>query len=305
MAKILVVGSINLDLVIRSPHIPGPGETVLGTDFGTFPGGKGANQAVAAARQGADVTFLGRVGKDEFGKQLLDGLKAEGIAVQHVGIDKEAPSGVAFITLDAHGENCIVVAPGANYKLSREIIRQAEIAFTHTDLLLVQLEIPLDTVMAAVGKAKEQGMRVVLNPAPAQMLPDGLFSRVDVLIPNESECAMLSGHPVGSLNEIQAAAAVLIDKGVGSVVVTLGDRGAYLLERDLPGIHIPAYRVEVVDTTSAGDAFLGAFSVSLSEGNSLVESVKRGCAAGALAATRLGAQPSIPTREEVEQLFHD
>ncbi len=292
-----------MDLVIRTHHIPLPGETVLGSEFGAFPGGKGANQAIAAARQGANVTFLGRVGKDDFGQQLLNSLKVEGIATQHIGMDETVASGVALITLDETGENCIVVAPGANYKLTCDHIHQADIAFINADLVLLQMEIPLEAVITSAVTAKELDLPVVLNPAPAQVLPEGLLKMVDFLIPNESECAILSGMPVNTLSEIEAAACSLVDKGVGCVVVTLGACGAYQLEKSLPGIHVPGFIVDVEDTTAAGDSFVGAFGVALAEGKSTLDAVKRGCAAGALATTRLGAQPSIPLRSEVDRLL--
>jgi ribokinase len=300
MSKVIVVGSINMDLVVRARRIPTPGETVLGSDFGTFPGGKGANQAVAAARQGADVAFLGRVGSDSFGEQLISKLQAEGIDTQHIGVDPTAASGVALITLDAVGQNSIVVASGANHELTPRHIQEASASFIDADILLLQLETPLATVTAAARLAKSQGVKVVFNPAPAQPLPDGLLSNLDVLIPNESETALLTGLPVDSLEQVETAARRLLARGVRSVVVTLGKRGALYVTQGLPAGHIPAYTVDVVDTTAAGDSFVGALSVALAEGHSLEDAVQVGCAAGALATTRLGAQPSIPSRVEIE-----
>ena len=302
-AGIVVVGSLNMDLVVRAPHIPVPGETVLGSDFGTFPGGKGANQAVAAARQGARVTFVGRVGADAFGQQLVTGLEAEGIDTRYVGVEEDAATGVALITLDSAGENSIVVAPGANHALTCRHIQESEAAFRGADLLLLQLETPLASVQTAAQQAKAHGVGVVLNPAPAQALPPGLLALVDVLIPNETELALLTGLPVDSLERIEDAARTLLVQGVGSLVVTLGGRGALTLEQNQPAIHVPAFAVEVVDSTAAGDSFAGAFSVALAEGTSLHAAAGRGCAAGALATTRLGAQPSIPTKAEVDQLM--
>jgi len=303
MAKITVVGSINMDLVVRAPHIPAPGETVLGSGFGVFPGGKGANQAVATARQGAEVTFIGRVGGDAFGRELLDSLVAEGIQTQYIGVEDSTASGVALITLDAAGQNSIVVAPGANHVLSPEHIQAADASFAGADLLLLQLETPLETVVAAAEGAKTHGVKVVLNPAPAQPLPEALLKIVDVLIPNESEAALLTGLPVETLEGAETAARKLLKLGVRWVVVTLGARGALLVSGDRPAIHVLSYPVEVVDTTAAGDSFVGAFSVALAEGSPLEAAVRRGCAAGALAATRLGAQPSIPTKAEVDGLL--
>ena len=303
MVSILVLGSINMDLVVRTPHIPLPGETVLGSDFRTFPGGKGANQAVAAARQGAKVTFIGRVGRDDFGLQLMDKLKSEGIDTKYISVDDTSPSGIASITLDEHGENCIVVAPGANYTLTKNHINQAENAFKTADILLTQLEVPLEVIILATKKASELGLKIVLNPAPAQVLPEELLGMVDILIPNENECEILSGLPVNALSDIEEASIALLNKGVGCVIVTMGYRGAFIKELNQPGIHIPAFHVDVVDTTAAGDSFVGTLAVALAEGESISGAVERSCAAGALATTRLGAQPSIPTRLDVFQLL--
>ena len=300
MAKIIVVGSLNMDLVAHTPRIPTPGETVLGSDFGTFSGGKGANQAVAAARQGAEVAFIGRVGSDAFGQQLLAGLQAEGIDTRHIGRDENAPSGVALITLDANGQNTILVASGANLLLKPAHLRAAEGIFAGADILLLQLEIPLETVMAAAQQAKTHGLKVILNPAPAQSLPEDLLSLVDVLIPNESETALLTGLPVDTVARVEAAAQKLLEHGAGCVIITLGERGALLVSAGQPAAPIPSFAVKVVDTTAAGDSFVGALAVALASGSSLMVAVQRGCAAGALAATRLGAQPSLPTKTEVD-----
>jgi len=303
MAKIITVGSINMDLVVRAPHIPIPGETVLGSNFDTFPGGKGANQAVAAARQGASTAFIGRVGQDAFGQQLATGLKAEGIDIHYIGVDKDAASGVALITLDADGQNSIVVAPGANHKLTPEHVLAANTVFAGTDVLLLQLETPLDTVIAAAKLAKKHNAKVALNPAPAQPLPGELLSLVDVLIPNESETALLTGLEADTFDQVETAARKLLSLGVGCVVITLGSRGALLVYGNHPAIHVPSFPVKVVDTTAAGDSFVGAFSVALADRLPLNDAVKRGCAAGALAASRLGAQPSIPTKAETNKLL--
>lgn len=303
MANILVLGSVNMDLVVRTTHIPLPGETVLGSDFRTFPGGKGANQAVAAARQGAKVAFIGRVGRDDFGQQLMEQLKSEGIDIQNISIDDTAPSGIASITLDENGENCIVVAPGANYTLTTTHIDRAEKVFKSADILLTQLEIPLEVIISAAKKASEQGLKIVLNPAPARILPEELLRLVDVLIPNENECEILSGLPVNTLADIEEASLFLLNQGVGCVIVTMGSRGAFFKQSDQCGIHVPAFNVDVVDTTAAGDSFVGSLVVALAEGESISRAVRRGCAAGALATTRLGAQPSIPTKDEVYQFL--
>lgn len=302
MAHIVVVGSLNMDLVVQAPHIPVPGETVMGHDFGTFPGGKGANQAVAAARLGAEVTLVGRVGADEFGQRLLRRLETEGVDVKHVGVDEQAATGIALITLEASGENSIVVAPGANMRLLPTDVVATWQDLEGVDALVMPLESPLESVIAAAGLARKRGIRVMLNPAPAQPLPATLLEQVDVLVPNESEAAALTGMPVETLAQAEAAAHKLSARGAGAVVLTLGARGALLLGADGVGQHFPAHRIQVVDTTAAGDAFVGALTVALAEGQPLERAVRWGNGAGALATTKLGAQPSLPGRGGMEGL---
>lgn len=298
MKPIVVVGSLNMDLVVRSPHLPRPGETLIGGPFQTFPGGKGANQAVAAARLGATVHMIGRVGADAFGEQLLQSAAADGVDVSAVLSDAEAASGVALITVDAAGQNTIVVASGANMRLSVTDIDALEALIASAALLVMQLESPLDVVEQAACLARKHEVRVLLNPAPARALPESLLRLVDVLLPNQNELARLAG---GDLPVPQAARR-LQQQGAGTVVVTLGDQGLYLLG---PGIEVslPAHRVEVVDTVAAGDAFVGAFAVALAEGRSLLEAARWGNAAGALAVTKPGAQPSLPSRSELLELL--
>lgn len=303
MTHIAVVGSINMDLVVRAPHIPMPGETVLGSDFDTFSGGKGANQAIAAARQGSKVSMIGRVGQDAFGQQLLNGLQTEGVDTKHIGLDESTASGVALITLDTAGQNSIVVAPGANHRLTPEMVTQAWKQIPPVDVLLLQFETPINTVFTGAQLAYQSGAKVVLNPAPAQALAPKLLALVDVLIPNESEIALLTGRPVESLEQIELAARGLLDLGVGIVVVTLGERGALIVDGSRTGVHVPGFSVEVVDTTAAGDSFVGVLAAALAEELPLQTAVTRGCAAGALAATHLGAQPSIPTKATIDQLI--
>jgi len=297
MAKILVVGSINMDLVVRVPHAPMPGETVLGGDFETFPGGKGANQAVAAARMGGEVTMVGRVGNDNFGDMLIQGLVENNIKTTHVIKDSEAPTGVAMIAVAADGENLIVVASGANYKVSEEDISDTRTMMRETDLLLLQLECPLETVTAAVELAKAYDVPVVLNPAPAQPLSTALLANVDVLTPNENELVLLTGE-----EDIEMGIQKLLDWGVKKLVITLGANGARVISEGMDQ-HLPAHEITVVDSTAAGDAFNGALAVALAEGKSLIDAVHYGMAAGALAATKRGAQPSLPARDEVENLM--
>jgi ribokinase len=305
MSHIVVVGSINMDLVVRAPVHPAPGETILGSDFHTIPGGKGANQAVAAARLGSQVTMIGRVGKDEFGKSLLENLTKEEIDTQHVGIDQEAASGIAMITLDAAGQNTIVVASGANMCLTPDMVREAWEQLDAIDAVIMQLEIPIDCIIEAVVLAKNCGARVILNPAPARELPEELYRLIDVIVPNESETSILTGLPVETPDQVDRAANHLLAQGVNAVALTLGSRGVSLLESSGNITQLSPHRVKVVDTTAAGDAFVAGLAVGLAEGATLVNAARLGNAAGAIAVTRLGAQPAMPTRAEVEQLVSD
>lgn len=297
MVKIAVVGSSNTDMVVRVPHIPAPGETVLGGEFVMAPGGKGANQAVAAARLGAKVTLVARVGPDVFGERALAGFHQEGIITRYVTVDREAASGVALIFVDAAGENRIAVAPGANACLSPDDVQQAREAIEKADVLLLQLEVPTETVLAAAAVAHQAGVRVILNPAPAppNLLPAELLARVDILTPNESEAGLLTGTQVSA----EVAARRLAGQGVGAVIVTLGARGALIVTLDAQRL-VPGFSVNAVDTTAAGDAFNGGLAVALAEGRPLAAAVRFANACGALATTRLGAQPSLPTVDEVE-----
>ena len=301
-AHVAVVGSLNMDLVARAARIPQPGETVIGGEFRNVPGGKGANQAVAAARLGAQVSMVGRVGRDAFAGPLLDSLAADGIDHTFVIQDPHAATGVALIVVDDAGENSIVVASGANMRLSPTDVDAAETAIAGADALLLQLESPLETVTRAAELARAHGVTVILNPAPARPLPVELLALVDVLIPNESETALLTGMPVGDQAEAEAAAGALRTMGVGTVILTLGQRGA-LLAREGETVMCPAFDVTPVDTTAAGDAFVGGFAVALAEGRTLSEATRWGNGAGALATTKLGAQPSLPARQELETLL--
>ena len=303
-SKVVVVGSINMDLVARSQRIPHAGETVIGGDFRTVPGGKGANQAVAAARMGAQVTMLGRVGVDAFGGLLLDNLSGSGVDITHIPRDPQAASGIALIMVDDAGMNSILVAPGANSLLSPADIDAAEDVIAAAQVMLLQLEIPLETVVRAVQIGHAHGVKVVLNPAPAPpgCLPPELTRLVDVLVPNEFEAALLTGLPVDSDEQIWAAAAALRASGAANVIITLGGRGA-LLASAAGFQHFPAFPVKPVDTTAAGDAFVGSLGAALAEGHPLEEAMRWGSAAGALSTTKKGAQPSLPQRGEVEDLL--
>lgn len=297
MAKILVVGSINMDLVVRVPHSPMPGETVLGGNFETFPGGKGANQAVAAARMGGEVTMVGRVGTDDFGDALIQSLVDNQVKTTQVIKDPEAATGIAMIAVAADGENLIVVASGANMEVSADDVLRTQELMQDTDLLLIQLECPLEAVTAAIDLAKAYDVPVVLNPAPAQTLPQSMLEKVDYLTPNETEIKMLAEE-----DDVEKSIQKIRNWGVRTLVITLGANGARIISDEIDR-HLPAYSITAVDTTAAGDAFNGALSVALAEGKPLMESVQYGMAAGALAATKMGAQPSLPAREEVENFI--
>jgi ribokinase len=299
MTNILVAGSLNADLVVRAPRFPQPGETISGGDLQVIPGGKGANQAVAAARLGAKVTMLGRVGKDNFGDFLLDNLKQNKVDVTHVQHD-DASTGTAIIVVDENGQNSIVLSAGANGKVTPADMDSA--SFLHHDLLLLQLEIPLPTVLRAAQRAKAHNLRVVLNPAPAQQLPEELIALTDYIIPNETELSLLTGMEVKDFPTAVLAARGLKQRGAATVIVTMGANGALIVSDSLVA-QIKAYPVKAVDTTAAGDAFIGGFATALLQNQTVEESVQYACACGALACTKFGAQPSLPTKAEVAQFL--
>lgn len=301
-SKIAVVGSLNMDLVARAARIPQPGETILGGALQYHPGGKGANQAVAAARLGGTVRMVGRVGQDAFAQPLLMNLAAVGIDHTYVVATPDVATGVALIVVDDTGQNSIVVTAGANTLLSPADVDAAESIIADAAVLLLQLEIPLNAVKRAAEIAHHHGVQVILNPAPAQKLPDELLSLVDILIPNEIETSLLTGLAVSTRAEAEAAARALRQPGIETVIITLGKQGALLAQADA-SIIIPAFDVQAVDTTAAGDAFVGSLAVALAEGRSLEDAVRRGNAAGALSVTRPGAQPSLPTRDALEALL--
>jgi ribokinase len=296
-ARIVVIGSVNTDMVVRAPRIPAPGETVTGGTFLRAQGGKGANQAVAACRAGAEVTFVARVGDDGFGEAAVSGLQREGADVRHVSRDPDQATGIALIVVDADGENAISVAPGANAFLSPDDVEAARSAIDAADVLLMQLETPLPAVERAAAIAAAAGVRVVLNPAPARPLDGSLLGLVDVLTPNQGESSFLTGEP-----ESEAAASRLRDRGVRTVVITLGARGALTLSADGRS-STPGFPVSAVDSTAAGDAFNGFLAVALGEGLEMASAVRRACAAGALTTTVAGARRSLPTRAAVDDLM--
>ncbi len=307
---IVVLGSINMDLIGAAPRLPSPGETVLGGDFSTAPGGKGANQAVAAARMGASVRMIGRVGSDVFAPQLLDNLTANGIDVTGVMEDPGAASGVAMILLDASRENRILVASGANMRCDDTQVDAVKSALEGADALMLQCEIPPAVSLKAARIAKEMGVRVVWDPAPADAFPPEAYELVDVLTPNQAEAAALTGIDVTDAASAESAARALVSRGVRAVVVKLGEHGAFYLSNadsgyqpDAASGYVPPFEVDAVDTVAAGDAFGAAMTCALAEGKPLGEAVRYGAAAGALAVTRPGAQDAMPTRADVESLL--
>lgn len=294
---IVVIGSLNADLVVKSPRFPQPGETISGGDLQTIPGGKGANQAVAAARQGVKVAMVGRVGSDSFGPFLVDNLKANQVNTGRVLAD-DSVTGTAIIVVDADGQNSIVLSPGANGKVSPADVDSAPDA----KVLLLQFEIPMDVVLHAAKRYKAKGTTVILNPAPAREIPGELLANIDILIPNESELSLLTGMSVDDAASAERAAKEVLKQGVKTVIVTMGSKGA-LAVSGTQVTHLNTYKVDVVDTTAAGDAFIGGFASAFLSGKSLEDSVRYGCVCGALATTKFGAQPSLPTKEEVERFI--
>ena len=299
MPKICVAGSLNMDLCVETPRVPVMGETILGSGFFTSPGGKGANQAVAAAKLGAGVTMLGRAGGDAFGAQLIENLRSNGVNTEHIRITREAPTGVAVILLQG-GDNCIIVDPGANALLTPEDIDESEALIAASDVLVLQLEIPLPAARRAMELARAHGVKVLLNPAPAQRLPADFLALADILTPNESECAFLTGLPCYTPEQAEQAARALLRLGVPQVAVTLGGDGVMYNEGERM-IHKPALPVQVADTTAAGDSFTGALAVSLGGGAGFPEAVDFALAVAALTVTRRGAQESLPSLAEVAE----
>lgn len=297
MGRVLVIGSSNIDLTVRLDRLPQIGETVSGGEFYQSFGGKGANQAVAARRAGADVVLLTKVGADANGEQIIAHLISEGLPGYALQVDRRAATGVALITVDADGRNMIAVAPGSNRLISADDIRQIAPLFEDVRVVLVQLEVPIPAVTQALTLARQHRVTTILNPAPAQPLPDAVLRLVDVLTPNETEVARLTGQT----QPVEAARA-LISRGVGTVVVTVGREGMLVVSADRAE-RSPAYPVQAVDTTAAGDAFNGALACALSEGIALERACRFAAAAGALAATKRGAQSSLPLRAEIDALM--
>ncbi|MGG5288793.1 ribokinase [Pseudomonas shirazensis] len=299
-AKVVVVGSLNMDLVARAERLPRAGETLTGEGFFTVPGGKGANQTVAVARLGASVAMIGNAGDDAYGQQLLQALQVEGVDCQAVNTCAGVSSGVALIVVDAASQNAIVVIPGANGLLSAESVQRADSLLQAADIVICQLEVPQTTVAWTLARARELGKTVILNPAPATgPLPADWFPSIDYLAPNESEAQALTGIAVSDQDSARRAAEQLLAFGVGKVIVTLGSEGALLVSAQ--GCqHYPAMAVKALDTTAAGDTFIGGFAAGLARGLSEAEAITLGQRAAAISVTRAGAQPSIPYLAELQ-----
>lgn len=299
---ILVIGSFMMDLVVRTERFPHSGETVIGTSFSKFPGGKGANQAVAAARLGADVTMVGKVGSDLFGDEFLETLKNEGINTANILRDTQYPTGVGSITLEKNGNNRIVVVPGANLHYYSSELDSIKSLIQSSDLLIVQLEMDLNMIEQAVAYAVEVQVPVILNPAPAQKLGDELLKNVTYLTPNETEVELLTGIKVLTLEDAKNAGKILLEKGVQNVVITLAANGS-LVVNQTESFHVPSFKVQPVDTVAAGDAFNGALAVGIVNKKPMREAVEFANAVGALTVTREGAIPSLPSKVEVEHFL--
>lgn len=296
--KIVVVGSTNMDMVVKTSHIPVPGETVLAGSFFMNPGGKGANQAVTIARLGGEITFISKVGNDVFGKQAFQLFDEEGINTFYILSDDELPSGVALITVDQDAENSIVVASGANANLLPADLEDALAAIDKAGIVLMQLETPMETIHFVAKYASSKGISVILNPAPMNTLTPELLRYIDILTPNKTEAEMLSGIKVKNIDSAKKAAKIIYGMGVKNVVVTMGALGAVICQGNKVQV-APAVKVDAIDTTAAGDVFNGALAVALSEGKVLVDAAQFACAAAAIAVTRMGAQSSIPYRNEL------
>jgi ribokinase len=287
-----------MDLVVQANRFPQPGETILGGEFGMFPGGKGANQAVACAKLGGNVYFLGKMGMDLFREKLVEGMSRDGVKLDHLLTDRSSPTGIALITVSGSGQNEIVVASGSNMQLRPSELTLHSAAFERAAVVLLQLEIPLPAVQRAVRMAKQYGATVILNPAPARKLPASLLKQIDILTPNETELAILTGLRVDSMTSVQRAARKLVSIGVANVIVTMGSQGSFWLN-GADGEHYRAMKVKAVDTTGAGDAFNGALAYSIANGQSIDDAIRFASSVAAFSVTKMGAQSSMPTTKEL------
>ncbi len=300
MGKIVVIGSSNTDMVVRASKMPKGGETLIGGEFAVIQGGKGANQAVAAARAGSDVTFVAKVGNDDFGRSAVEGYNIDKINTEYVFVDSVYPTGVAIIIVDeSTGQNSIVVAPGSNHQLSILDIDSVKETITQADAVLLQLETPIDVVAYSLQLAKSAGVKTILNPAPAQKLSDELLQNVDIITPNETETELITGVVLTDNQSIEQAAQLLMNKVGEAVVITLGSKGVYYLLKSGESGYVSSIKVDAVDTTAAGDVFNGYFVSALTDNVDFVEALKNANKAAAISVTKKGAQPSIPTKQDL------
>ena len=298
MKNICVIGSLNMDLVVNVDTMPKPGQTIIGSNFKEVPGGKGANQAVAMARLNGNVSMIGKVGEDGFGQTLINSLKNDKVDTTYIQTSKGA-TGVALITVDKNAQNSIVVSPGANFEVKEDDIDNNIEAIKNSDIVVLQLETPLNTIKYALNKAKELNKYTILNPAPAVKLDDEIIKNVDLLTPNETELEIISGVSIETEEDIQKAAQIMIEKGVKELIVTLGSKGSLYINKE-KSMFKKAYKVEAVDTTAAGDSYTGALAVALSQDKSIEDAMDFASKVGALSVLKEGAQSSLPTLEDVE-----
>lgn len=302
--NIVVIGGFTMDLVVKTPRAPENGETILGTNFKRYPGGKGANQAVAAARLGGNVTMIGKLGTDSFGDEVFAMLEQDQINTEYIGREPAYPTGIGSIVLDQNGDNRIIVIPGANSQVKAEHLPSYSEALIQANMLLVQLELDFEMNQKAVEMGFEMGIPVLLNPAPGRELSDEILAKVTYLTPNETEAEIITGISIKTVEDAKAAVQYLLDKGVKVVVMTMASEGALIGDKE--GIrHIPGYKVKAIDTVAAGDSFNGALAYSILKGNSLDESVRFANAVGALTVTKEGAIPSLPYAKEVEAFLNE
>lgn len=304
MKKILVIGSINMDMVIRVPHIPAVGETILAKDIKKFGGGKGANQAIAAARLGGDVHMIGRVGNDEHGRKSYENLKDSGVCVEGIEFDQDTPTGTAYIYVSDKGENNIVVYPGANNKVDIHQIKRFEHLLDTAEFCVIQLEIPLEVVSFVVNLCHQKGVKVLFNPAPACNLADDILRNTYILTPNETELTILTGQKADTIADIEGASRKLLERGVQNIITTIGEKGSLFVNNDTKQLH-KAMQVNPIDTTAAGDSFTGALAVALAEAKEIHEAINFATHVAAITVTKEGAQSSLPTREEVEKFIKE
>ena len=298
MKNICVIGSLNMDLVVNVDTMPKPGQTIIGSNFKEVPGGKGANQAVAMARLNGNVTMIGKVGEDGFGQTLINSLKNDKVDTTYIQTAKGA-TGVALITVDKNAQNSIVVSPGANFEVKEDDIDNNIEAIKNSDIVVLQLETPLDTIKYALNKAKELNKYTILNPAPAVKLDDEIIKNIDLLTPNETELEIISGVSIETEEDIQKASQIMIEKGVKELIVTLGSKGSLYINKE-KSMFKKAYKVQAVDTTAAGDSYTGALAVALSQDKGMEEAMDFASKVGALSVLKEGAQSSLPTLEDVE-----